>query len=43
VKLYRRLLRYVRPYRGVFAIAIVGMLLSAGTDVLLLQGLTPLL
>ena len=43
MKLYRRLLRYVRPYRGVFAIAIVGMLLSAGTDVLLLQGLTPLL
>ena len=43
MKLYRRLLRYVRPYRAVFAIAIVGMLLSAGTDLLLLQGLTPLL
>jgi len=43
VKLYRRLLRYVRPYRGVFTIAIVGMLVVAGTDLLLLQGLTPLL
>ncbi len=43
VKLYRRLLRYVRPYRGVFTIAIVGMLIVAGTDLLLLQGLTPLL
>jgi subfamily B ATP-binding cassette protein MsbA len=43
VKLYRRLLRYVRPYRGVFGLAIVGMLIVAGTDVLLLQGLTPLL
>ena len=43
MKLYRRLLRYVRPYRGVFTIAIVGMLVVAGTDLLLLQGLTPLL
>jgi subfamily B ATP-binding cassette protein MsbA len=43
VKLYRRLLRYVRPYRGVFGLAIVGMLVVAGTDLLLLQGLTPLL
>jgi subfamily B ATP-binding cassette protein MsbA len=43
VKLYRRLLRYVRPYRAVFGIAIVGMLVVAGTDLLLLQGLTPLL
>jgi subfamily B ATP-binding cassette protein MsbA len=43
VKLYRRLLRYVRPYRGVFGLAIVGMLVVAGTDVLLLQGLAPLL
>ena len=32
--LYRRLLRYVRPYRGVFAVAVVGMLLVASTDVL---------
>ena len=30
--LYRRLLRYVRPYRGVFAVAVVGMLLVASTD-----------
>src|SRR5271154_1527804 len=43
VKLYRRILRYVRPYRAVFSIAIVGMLVVAGTDLLLLQGLTPLL
>ena len=43
MKLYRRLLRYVRPYRGVFGLAIVGMLVVAGTDVLLLQGLAPLL
>jgi subfamily B ATP-binding cassette protein MsbA len=43
VKLYRRLLRYVRPYRAVFGLAIVGMLVVAGTDVLLLQGLAPLL
>lgn len=43
MKLYRRLLRYVRPYRGVFGLAIVGMLLVAATDVLLLQGVQPLL
>ena len=43
MKLYRRLLRYVRPYRAVFGLAIVGMLVVAGTDLLLLQGLTPLL
>jgi subfamily B ATP-binding cassette protein MsbA len=43
VKLYRRLLGYVRPYRGVFSLAIAGMLLVAGTDLLLLRGLEPLL
>ena len=43
MKLYRRLLGYVRPYRGVFALAIVGMVVVAVTDVLLLQGLQPLL
>lgn len=43
MKLYRRLLGYVRPYRGVFSLAIAGMLLVAGTDLLLLRGLEPLL
>ncbi len=43
MKLYRRLLGYVRPYRGVFGLAIGGMLLVALTDLLLLQGLQPLL
>ena len=40
---YRRILRYVRPYRGVFACAIVGMLLVASTDVMLLKIVQPLL
>jgi subfamily B ATP-binding cassette protein MsbA len=43
VKLYRRLLRYVRPYRAVFAFAVVGMLLVASTDVLMLRIIQPLL
>ncbi len=43
MKLYRRLLRYVRPYRGVFAFAIVGMLLVASTDVMMLRIVQPLL
>ena len=43
MKLYRRLLGYVRPYRGVFGFAIVGMMLVAGTDLLLLRGVEPLL
>jgi len=43
VKHYRRILGYVRPYRGVFAIAIVGMLLVASTDVMLLKIVQPLL
>jgi subfamily B ATP-binding cassette protein MsbA len=43
LKLYRRLLRYVRPYRAVFAFAIVGMLLVASTDVMMLQIIQPLL
>ena len=43
MKLYRRLLGYVRPYKGIFAIAIVGMLLVASTDVLMLQIIQPLL
>ncbi len=40
---YRRILRYVRPYRGVFACAILGMLLVASTDVMLLRIVQPLL
>ena len=43
MKHYRRILGYVRPYRGVFAIAIVGMLLVASTDVMLLKIVQPLL
>ncbi len=43
MRLYRRLLGHVRPYKGVFAIAIVGMLLVASTDVLMLQIIQPLL
>ncbi len=40
---YRRILRYVRPYRGVFALAIVGMLIVASTDVMMLRIVQPLL
>jgi subfamily B ATP-binding cassette protein MsbA len=43
LKLYRRLLRYVRPYKGVFTVAILGMLLVASTDVLMLRIIQPLL
>ena len=43
LKLYRRLLRYVRPYKAVFGFAIVGMLLVASTDVMMLQIIQPLL
>jgi subfamily B ATP-binding cassette protein MsbA len=43
VKLYRRLLRYVRPYKGIFALGIVGMLLVASTDVMMLRIIQPLL
>jgi ATP-binding cassette, subfamily B, bacterial MsbA len=43
VKLYRRLLRYVRPYKAVFAAAILGMLLAASTDVMMLKIIQPLL
>jgi ATP-binding cassette, subfamily B, bacterial MsbA len=43
LNLYRRLIRYVRPYRAVFAFAIVGMLLVASTDVMMLQIVQPLL
>jgi len=43
VKLYRRLLRYVRPYRGVLGVAILGMLLVASTDVMMLRVVQPVL
>src|SRR4029077_5465661 len=43
LKLYRRLVASLRPYRGVFACAIVGMLLVASTDVMLLRIVQPLL
>jgi subfamily B ATP-binding cassette protein MsbA len=43
LKIYRRLLNYVRPYRGVFAVAIVGMLLVASADVAMLKIIQPLL
>jgi len=40
---YRRILRYVGPYRAVFGGAIVGMLLVASTDVMMLRIVQPLL
>ena len=40
---FRRILRYIRPYRGVFALAIVGMLIVASTDVMMLRIVQPLL
>ena len=43
MKFYRRLLRYVRPYRGVFAVAVAGMVLVASSDVLMLRIIQPLL
>ena len=43
MKLYRRLFSYTRPYRGVFALAIVGMLLVASTDVMMLQLVRPMI
>ena len=43
MKYYRRILQYVRPYKGVFACAILGMLVVASTDVMLLKIVQPLL
>src|ERR1700688_2467636 len=43
MKLYRRLLAYVRPYWPVFSLAIAGMVLVAATDVLMLRVVEPLL
>jgi subfamily B ATP-binding cassette protein MsbA len=42
-QLYRRLLAQVRPYWRVYALAIVGMLLSAGTEVALPAAAKPFL
>ncbi|HET7033107.1 MAG TPA: lipid A export permease/ATP-binding protein MsbA [Casimicrobiaceae bacterium] len=39
----RRLLRYARPYRAVFGLAILGMVLVASTDVMMLRIVQPLL
>jgi subfamily B ATP-binding cassette protein MsbA len=43
VKLYRRLLRYVRPYKTVFVFCILGMGLVASTDVMMLRIVQPVL
>ena len=43
MKLYRRLFSYTRPYRAVFAFAILGMLLVASTDVMMLQLIRPMI
>ena len=37
LKLFRRILRYVRPYRRVLAGAMLGMLMVASTDVIMLR------
>jgi subfamily B ATP-binding cassette protein MsbA len=42
-QLYFRLLRYVKPYWGVFALSIVGMLLTAATEVALPMAVKPFL
>ncbi len=42
-QLYFRLLRYVKPYWGVFALSIVGMLLTAATEVALPIAVKPFL
>ena len=41
LKLYRRLLGYVRPYRAVFAVCVVGMVLVASTDLVQLLAQSP--
>ncbi|MES2561378.1 MAG: lipid ABC transporter permease/ATP-binding protein, partial [Pseudomonadota bacterium] len=42
-QLYLRLLRFVRPYRGVFSLALLGMMLVAVTEAALPAVLKPLL
>src|SRR5437763_13285382 len=41
--LYRRLLRYVRPYWWAFALAIVGMIIVAAGDVLMAYMVMPII
>lgn len=41
--LYRRLLRYVKPYWQVFVLAVVGMFIVAGGEVIMLSLVAPLL
>ncbi|MGH8731965.1 MAG: lipid A export permease/ATP-binding protein MsbA, partial [Burkholderiales bacterium] len=43
IQLYFRLLRYVKPYWGVFALSILGMLISAATEVALPVAVKPFL
>ncbi|HKQ23334.1 MAG TPA: lipid A export permease/ATP-binding protein MsbA [Burkholderiales bacterium] len=43
IQLYLRLLRYVKPYGGVFALSILGMLISAATEVALPVAVKPFL
>jgi subfamily B ATP-binding cassette protein MsbA len=43
LNLHRRIFRYVRPYRTVFAVAVLGMVLVASTDVMMLRIVQPLL
>ena len=42
-QLYFRLLRYVKPYWGVFALSIVGMLITAATEIALPVAVKPFL
>jgi subfamily B ATP-binding cassette protein MsbA len=42
-QLYFRLLRYVKPYWGVFAFSILGMLITAGTEIILPIAVKPFL
>lgn len=42
-QLYLRLLRYVKPYWGVFAFSILGMLITAGTEIILPVAVKPFL
>jgi len=41
--LYLRLLRYVKPYRGIFALSVLGMAISAATEVALPAAAKPFL
>ena len=43
IQLYFRLLRYLKPYWGVFALSILGMLISAATEVALPVAVKPFL